>query len=77
SYSRRPSPAISIGNFKVLNSFTRLLFSQKRKQIQSVLKQSYDKEKLMAALEACNISPQLRAETLNFDQILKLFQNLN
>jgi 16S rRNA (adenine1518-N6/adenine1519-N6)-dimethyltransferase len=76
SYTRKNESDVSVAEFKPLNSFTRLLFSQKRKQIGSVLKSQIDKEILETAFEKTNISRQVRAETLTYDEVLKLFRAL-
>jgi 16S rRNA (adenine1518-N6/adenine1519-N6)-dimethyltransferase len=76
SYTRKNESDVSVSEFKPLNSFTRLLFSQKRKQIGSVLKSQIDKEILETAFEKTNISRQVRAETLTYDEVLKLFRAL-
>lgn len=77
SYDRKLDPEISTKDFSKLNHFTRLLFSMKRKQIQSVLKSAYPIEKISIALDLCNIESNLRAETLNFKQVRELFKALN
>ncbi len=76
SYSRNDSPEISIENFNRLNKFTRLLFSQRRKQMASVLKQSYKKENIQQACQMAEIAETARAETLNFEQVIRLFNYL-
>jgi 16S rRNA (adenine1518-N6/adenine1519-N6)-dimethyltransferase len=76
SYSRKNEPSISIKEFKDLNKFTRLLFSQKRKQIGSVLKGQVDKETLEAAFKKTSISRQLRAETLSYEDVFNLYEAL-
>lgn len=77
SYERRDTPDIPINRFKDLNRFMRLLFSMKRKQIGSVLKQQYPKEILEEAFKKSEISAKLRAEALTYDELLTLFSNLN
>lgn len=77
SYKRKELPQISINDFKEINKFTRLLFSQKRKQIGSVLKSQFKSEKLEASFSATGISKQLRAETLNCQEVLDLYLALN
>ncbi len=77
SYKRKNSPKISISDYKSLNSFTRLLFSLKRKQVQSVLKSRYSKEQLEKAFLETNISEKLRAEALGLDQVYALYNALN
>jgi 16S rRNA (adenine1518-N6/adenine1519-N6)-dimethyltransferase len=77
SYTRKSSPALQISEFPKINKFTRLLFSQKRKQIGSVLKSSYDKELLSKAFEKVGILTTFRAEVLSCEQITSLYHALN
>ncbi len=77
SYERIEDPEISIKDFKKLNTFTRLLFSNKRKQISSVLKAQYSKEQLANAFEKSNIKSNLRAEALDFKEVIFLFKCLH
>lgn len=77
SYERIEDPEISIKDFKKLNIFTRLLFSNKRKQISSVLKAQYSKDQLANAFEKSNIGSNLRAEALSFKEVIQLFKCLH
>ena len=76
SYQRKDSPEVSIAQFSRLNKFTRLLFSQRRKQMGSVLKQSYQKESIQLACQKAAVSDTDRAETLSFEQVINLFNHL-
>ena len=73
SYERRNDTKIPLEQFKDLDKFTRTLFSQKRKQISSILKSQYEADKLKQAFEQTGISSTLRAEALNVEQIQNLF----
>lgn len=76
SYKRNEEPIVSIQDFAKLNKFTRLLFSMRRKQMASVLKQSYSKEDIQMACEKLDISDKVRAEVLSFEQVISLFNYL-
>ena len=77
SYKRVKTPLVSITNFENFNQFTRLCFSQKRKQLQSVLKGNYSFDRLQNAFEQAQVSPQIRAEALSFEQVIKLYKSLH
>ena len=57
---RRKEPQISIEEFRKFEAFVRLLFSQKRKQLGSVLKKKYSH--LDETFEKLGISTKIRAE---------------
>ena len=73
SYVRKVEPAIPLERFKDLDKFTRTLFSQKRKQISSILKSQYEADKLNQAFEQIGILSTIRAEALTVEQIQNLF----
>ncbi len=73
SYIRKEQFDISIEEFSRLNNFTRTLFAQKRKQLSAALKKLGILEKVQ---EDGMIAPTLRAETLSYQQVLRLYQFL-
>lgn len=64
-------------DFKKLNSFSRLVFSEKRKQLLGVLKKQYPLEKLEQAFKVSQIPPKIRSEALSFDQLETLYKSLS
>ncbi len=77
SYERMTNPLVTIDHFEQFNQFTRLVFSQRRKQLQSVLKGHFSIDLLHESLTTLKISPQIRAEALNFDQVMALYHSLH
>ena len=77
SYERLSEPKISVNEYKSFNRFTRVLFGQKRKQIQGILKNYYKQHDLPKIFKETEISGQLRAEALSLDQIYQLYFALN
>lgn len=71
TYKRNESPDIAIQRYSQLNNFTRELFSQKRKQLGSVLK------KYKVLQTQSRIELKRRAETLSYDEVLYLFNFLD
>lgn len=63
-------------DFKKLNSFSRLVFSERRKQLMGVLKKKYSKEKLEESFNFLGIPPMIRSEALTYDQLQSLYQLL-
>ena len=75
SYKRRESPIVSLSEFKTFEKFLRLVFSQKRKQLKSILKGTYPQ--IAQTLSDCNINETIRAEALSIEEIHILFKKLN
>ncbi len=76
SLTRKSSPLVSLEEFKNFEDFLRKLFSQRRKQLQGVLRPYYGKEWPFKNLSSCKISPQVRAEALSPLQIITLYKAL-
>lgn len=77
SYVRKNNPAVSIEDFKKLDSFLRLVFGQKRKQLAKLLKGSYESDKVENVFQEVGLEKTIRAEALDLDHLLKLFQALH
>lgn len=76
SFTRRPSPLVSLEDFPSFEDFLRKLFSQRRKTLQNVFKSFFpavNAGDLMAFLGTIGKSNSDRAETLDFEEIHKLF----
>jgi 16S rRNA (adenine1518-N6/adenine1519-N6)-dimethyltransferase len=71
---RKDNPTIEIDKFKSLETFLRLVFSQKRKQLSGLLKKTYPN--IQQILQELEIDPKVRAEALDHSQILRLFEAL-
>lgn len=76
SLKRRETPLIAFDQMKQYEKFLRIFFAQKRKQLGSVLKSSYDITKVEAALAEIGHNRTIRAEALNLDDVIKLFNSL-
>lgn len=77
SYSRKEKPDVPIEKFKSLNTFTRNLFNMKRKQVAKVLKTFAGHHDIENILKNSHIEKSRRAETLSYQEVLELYQNLN
>lgn len=76
SFERIESPVIPLEDFKGFEEFLRKLFQFKRKQLVKNLKSYRPVEKIHAALKNQNISPTVRAEALNLEQVQVLYRDL-
>ncbi len=76
SLKRRETPLIAFDQMKQYEKFLRIFFAQKRKQLGSVLKSSYDITKVETALAEIGHNRTIRAEALNLDDVIKLFNSL-
>ncbi len=77
---RRKSPPVSVGDEKEFFSFVRLLFSQRRKMVKTVLKRNFsnslDGAKISGLLESLEIEPSARPERLSLKQFAELYNRL-
>ncbi len=72
--ARKDRAEIALEDFSLLESFVRLIFSQKRKQLAGLLKKRYPQySEIMTKL---GLEQQIRAETLEHEQIISLFKEL-
>ncbi len=76
SFSRRSKPLIKLEDFVQFETFLRRLFSQRRKQLQKVLRQYYPLDKLLPLLEKLIISPTIRAEVLSEEEVIQLYYQI-
>jgi 16S rRNA (adenine1518-N6/adenine1519-N6)-dimethyltransferase len=74
--TRRETPLVPLEEFKTLEKFLRLMFSQKRKQLGGVLKSAYPLPLLQETFGALNISLTIRSEALTLEQVLDLYRKL-
>jgi 16S rRNA (adenine1518-N6/adenine1519-N6)-dimethyltransferase len=73
-FKRRNDPLVELKEISLFESFLRITFAQKRKQLGGILKNAYGGEKSTYMLSKAQVQPNLRAESLNFNQILSLFK---
>src|SRR5690606_20763215 len=73
NFHRKTSPDAPLDQVDSFESFLRLLFGQKRKQLGGILKKEWGEELTQRRLEACGIESQVRAEALKYEDVLKLF----
>ena len=76
SFERKESPIIPLKDWKAYEDFLRKLFSNRRKQLFSVLKNYYEKNKIKKILEQLDVNTNARAETLGFEKVISLYELL-
>ncbi len=74
SFKRHLEPVVPLSEFNQLEKFLRLMFSQKRKQLKGILKTNYPINLIEATFNELNISLDIRAEALSFDQVILLYR---
>lgn len=72
-FKRKSNPDITLGHIDAFESYLRLVFGQRRKQLGGILKNDWGAEKAQKCLSEAGIDPQVRAEALSYQQVLKLF----
>ncbi len=73
-FKRRSNPLIPLCVIDDFERFLRLVFSQRRKQLGGILKKEWGLDKTTASMEKCGLNPQIRAEALTYNQVLKLYE---
>jgi 16S rRNA (adenine1518-N6/adenine1519-N6)-dimethyltransferase len=73
-FKRKASPDIPLSEIDAFETYLRLAFGQRRKQLGGILKGGWGAEKATEKLAKAGIDPQVRAEALTFEQVLKLFK---
>ena len=73
SFLRKETPDIPISEFSRLNSFTRKIFSMKRKQLGKVISAT----NLDIELKKVELDRTRRVETLTYQELLMLYKNLH
>jgi len=73
-FKRKAIPEIPLSDIDAFETYLRLAFGQRRKQLGGILKGEWGAEKTTEKLSKAGIDPQVRAEALTFEQVLKLFK---
>ncbi len=74
---RKETPLVPLEEFRSLEKFLRLLFSQKRKQLGGLLKSSFPMELLQKSFDSISVPLTIRAEALTLDQVISLYRMLS
>ena len=71
-----PHNKYKISNFEMFKSFVHLAFSMRRKTLVNNLKQKYEKEKVVEALEKFNYLATTRPEEISVENFINIFEKL-
>ncbi len=77
NFSRKNSPDISLNELTEFESFLRVCFGHRRKQLGGILKNFYGLELSNQILNESEIKPDVRSESLTYNQILSLFKSFS
>ena len=73
-FKRKQTPDIELAHIDAFESYLRLAFGQRRKQLGGILKGSWGEDLTRSRMDKTGISPQIRAEALSYPQVLDLFR---
>lgn len=73
-FKRKIQSDIPLSDIDAFEKFLRLVFGQRRKQLGGILKNDWGAETAQTRLEKAGLDPQVRAEALTYEQVLKLFR---
>lgn len=74
SFKRKKTPLIPLSEIDAFESFLRLIFGQRRKQLGGILRKEWGVEKATHSMENAGLSMEIRSEALTFNQVLKLYE---
>ena len=74
-FKRKETSDIALTDIDQFEKFLRVVFGQRRKQLGGILKNDWGAEEAQRRLEASGLNPQVRAEALTYEQVLKLFRS--
>lgn len=73
-FKRKANPDIPLEDVDRFEKYLRLVFSQRRKQLGGILKNEWGAELTQKRLETSGLDPQVRAEALSYEDVIKLFK---
>lgn len=73
-FKRKLTSDIPLNKIDSFENFLRLVFGQRRKQLGGILKKEWGAEKATTAMSTADIDLQVRAESLTYPHVLKLFE---
>lgn len=73
-FKRKPQPDMPLSQIDEFEKFLRVVFGQRRKQLGGIIKNEWGAEISQRKMTQTGLDPQIRAEALSFEQVLKLFR---
>lgn len=74
NFKRKNSPDISLDVIDHFESYLRLVFGNRRKQLGGILKKDWGADRALAIMDKAGIHTEIRAEALTYNQVLKLYE---
>ena len=74
NFNRRSQPLIELSRIDHFESYLRLIFGQRRKQLGGILRKEWGSDKTTHSMEASKLSLEIRAEALTLKQVLNLYE---
>lgn len=74
NFSRRDVPLMPLAEIDRFESYLRLVFAQRRKQLGGILKKDWGAEATEKAMSKAGLDKEIRAEALTLDQVLRLYE---
>ena len=74
NFKRKTIPLIPLHQIDHFEVFLRLMFANRRKQLGGILRKEWGTEKTTHSMEQTGLSFEIRAEALNLNQVLKLYE---
>jgi 16S rRNA (adenine1518-N6/adenine1519-N6)-dimethyltransferase len=73
-FKRKKLPDVPLARIDQFEVFLRTIFAQRRKQLGGIIKKEWGQDKAHQCLQEAGLDPQVRAEALDYQQVLKLFE---
>lgn len=73
-FKRKKEPLIPLGEIDAFESYLRLIFGQRRKQLGGILRKEWGVDKTTYSMENAGLSMEIRSEALSLNQVLKLYE---
>lgn len=73
-FERKASPVIPLSEIETFESFLRVIFGQRRKQLGGIMKNEWGEEVTKKKLEITSIDSKVRAEALSFEDVIRLYR---
>lgn len=73
-FKRKETPLIPLSQIDAFETFLRLIFGQRRKQLGGILRKEWGAEKTTFAMENAKLSLEIRSEALTLNQVLTLYE---
>lgn len=74
NFKRKSLPLIDLREIDAFETYLRIMFGQRRKQLGGILRKEWGPEKTVSSMTKAELSMEIRAEALTLNQVLKLYE---